>query len=197
VNFPVSRTINRTTLLIAPGSLIQGPFVFEGVQNFDAVLYDPESRQLHYYYRENHPPDKLWYKVQVINPQEFPVSGAGAICQSNFGSTGNFEVVVPEPGGLAYYWRDNDHPKNPWQRSGIIAPNSVGSGAIIQNRKNGDLEVVVRHGRDLIHYWRSGGIWRPTAQPIRVSSSSRVKTYGSVVYALFQILVGRCLYHWS
>ena len=154
------------TLLISPGSLIQGPFLTENVPNFEAVLYVPEASQLQHYYRENHRPDKIWQKAQVINPQAFPVIGAGAICQSNFGSKGNFEVVVPEPGGLAHYWRDNDHIETPWQRVGIIAPNSVGSGAIIQNRKNGDLEVVVRHGRELVHYWRNGGTWLSTAQPI-------------------------------
>jgi hypothetical protein len=154
------------TLIVAPGSLIRGPFATADVQHFEAVLYVPERSQLQHYYRENHRPDKVWQKAQVINALAFPVVGAGAICQSHFGSKGNFEVVVPEPGGLAHYWRDNDHIETPWQRSGIIAPNSLGSGAIIQNRKNGDLEVIVRHGRDLVHYWRSGGIWRSTAQPI-------------------------------
>jgi hypothetical protein len=159
------------TILIAPGSLIQGPFHTEGVPNFEAVLYIPERSQLQHYYRENQRPDRIWQKAQVINAPAFPVMGAGAICQSSIGSKGNFEVVVPESGGLAHYWHDNDDIRTCWQRTGIIAPNSVGSGAIIQNRKNGDLEVVVRHGRELVHYWRSGGTWRSTAQPISRDAS--------------------------
>jgi Domain of unknown function (DUF4185) len=160
------------TLFLAPGSLIQGPFLNNGVPNFEAVLYVPETSELQHYFRENHRPEIVWWnKAEVINARAFPVMGAGAICQSSFGSRGNFEVVVPEPGGLAHYWRDNDHMETPWQRAGIIAPNSVGSGAIIQNRRNGDLEVVVRHGRELVHYWRSGGIWRSTAQPISRDAS--------------------------
>lgn len=129
------------TLLLAPGSLIQGPFLNNRVPNFEAVLYVPETSELQHYFRENHRPEIVWWnKAEVINARAFPVMGAGAICQSSFGSRGNFEVVVPEPGGLAHYWRDNDHMETPWQRAGIIAPNSVGSGAIIQNRRNGDLE---------------------------------------------------------
>ena len=159
------------TLLLAPGSLIQGPFLTNGVPNFEAVVYDPERGELRHFFRHNDRPDNAWEKAQVINTPAFPVLGAGAICQSNFGDTGNFEVVVPEPGGLAHYWRDNDHIETPWRRVGVIAPNSLGSGAIIQNRKNDDLEVVVRHGRDLVHYWRSGGVWRATAQPIITNAS--------------------------
>ena len=154
------------TILIAPGSLIQSNFLTENVPHFEVVLYVPERSQLQHYYRENHRPDRVWKKARVINAPEFSVIGAGTICQSDFGSKGNFEVVVPEPGGLAHYWRDNDPIETPWQRAGIIAPNSIGSGAIIQNRKNGDLEIVVRHGRELLHYWRSSGTWHSTAQPI-------------------------------
>lgn len=89
------------TLLLAPQSLIQGPFLKDGVPNFEAVLYVPETGQLQHYFRENHRPDTMWNKAQIVNPPNFPVTGAGAICQSNFGSKANFEVVVPEPGGLA------------------------------------------------------------------------------------------------
>ena len=83
------------TLLLAPGSLIQGPFLTNGVPNFEAVLYDPERGELRHFFRHNDKPDNAWEKAQVINTPAFPVLGAGAICQSNFGDTGNFEVVVP------------------------------------------------------------------------------------------------------
>jgi hypothetical protein len=158
-------------LLLAPGSLITSPFFVDKIPNFEAVLYDPDRCLLQHYYRENHRPDKVWEKAQVINTPEFPVLGPGAICKSDFGQKGNFEVVVPEKGGLAHYYRDNDNTKTPWQRVGILAPGSQGAGAIIQNRKTRDLEVVVCHGRNLVHYWRSAGAWRSTAQPISRNAS--------------------------
>ena len=139
--------------------------------NFEAVLYVPQHSHLQHYYRENDFPDKTWQKAQIINATAFPVTGPGALCQSKFGSKGNFELVVPEATGLAHYWHDNDRIETSWQRTGIIAPGSLGAGTILQNRKTDDLEVIVRHGRDLVHYWRNGGIWRSTAQPITTNAS--------------------------
>ena len=87
----------------------------------------PERSQLQHYYRENYEPDKTWQKVQIINNSEFPITGPGALCQSSFGSKGNFELVVPEANGLAHYWHDNDRIGSLWQRTGIIAPGSLGA----------------------------------------------------------------------
>jgi hypothetical protein len=159
------------SLLVAPGSLIQSTFENNRVRNFEAVLYVPERSQLQHYYRENYQPDKTWQKAQIINNSAFRITGPGALCQSSFGSKGNFELVVPEANGLAHYWHDNDRIGSLWQRTGIIAPGSLGAGAILQNRRNNDLEVLVRHGCDLVHYWRNGGIWRLTAQPINANAS--------------------------
>lgn len=160
-----------TTLLIAPGSLIQSPFVTDGVPNFEAVLYAPTLRRLEHWYRENNFPDRVWHLARIINTPPFPVIGAGAICRSAAGTKGNFEVVAPEPGGLVHYWFDNDHTDSSWQRAGIVAVGSQGSGAIIQNRKNGDLEVIVRYGSDLVHFWRRGFQWHSTARPISTNAS--------------------------
>ena len=159
------------SLLIAPGSLIQSTFENQGVRNLEAVLYVPERSQLQHYYRENYQPDKPWQKAQVINNSAFPVIGPGAFCQSNFGSKGNFELVVPEAEGLAHYWHDNDQVEAPWQRTGIIAFGSTGPGTIVQNRRTGDLEVVVRNGSNLANIWRAGGTWLSTSRPITSNAS--------------------------
>ena len=162
--------------LIAPGSLIQSNFTNKDIhgkyiRRFDAVIYIPGCHTLRHYFREHHQPDTPWQASKCINESSVPVTGPGAICQSQFGSQGNFEVVVPEAGGLAHYWHDNDDVPAPWQRTRIFAPNSQGAGAILQNRRSTDLEVVVRHGRDLVHYWRHEGIWQATGQPILTNAS--------------------------
>ena len=43
---------------------------------------------------------------------------AGALIQSNFEGPGNFEVVVPEPDGLAHYWHDNADVTSPFLCNG-------------------------------------------------------------------------------
>jgi hypothetical protein len=72
---------------------------------------------------------------------------------------------------LAHYWHDNDDVLSAWKYTGVFAPGSQGAGAILQNRRSKDLEVVVRHGRDLVHYWRHEGVWQATGQPILTNAS--------------------------
>jgi hypothetical protein len=49
------------------------------------------------------------------------VGGNPAIIQSNFGSQGNFEAVVPmAAGGLRTFWLDNDQPGAGWRASSTI-----------------------------------------------------------------------------
>jgi hypothetical protein len=162
--------------LIAPGSLIQSNCTNKDIHGkdigrFDAVIYNPATNKLRHYTRKHHQPDQPWEKARCINESSFPVTGPGAICQSEFGSKGNFEVVVPVAAGLAHYWLDNDDPSSTWQHTVVFAPGSQGAGAILQNRRSKDLEVVVRRGRDLLHYWRHDNVWHATGQPILTNAS--------------------------
>lgn len=165
--------MNDMVLLLAPGSMIQSTFISgeSQTQNFEAVLYVPEHGQLQHYYRQNDQPDRFWRRAQIVNSSEFPVIGPGALCQSNFGTKGNFELVVPEATGLVHYWHDNDQIESKWRRTNTIALGSQGAGAILQNRRSNDLEVVVCHGRNLIHYWRNDGNWQMTTQPVMTNAS--------------------------
>jgi hypothetical protein len=80
------------------------------------------------------------------------ITGRPAMIQSTYGRMGNYEVVVPAAGGLAFYRRQNDDPARPW-----TAPVFFGGGlgeiegvALIQSNFGtpGNLEaaVVARRG---------------------------------------------------
>lgn len=154
--------------MLTGGSLIQSRFHIPdqpNKRNFEAVVYLPKTGELQHYYRIHTRPDRGWEKGAIINTH-VPVIGPGCIIQSRYGREGNFEVVVPEADGLAHYWHDNDRPNSPWQRVGVIAPGSTGPGALIQNRIDYSLEMVVTHGSDLYHYRLTGGQWVRTPTPI-------------------------------
>lgn len=89
---------------------------------------------------------------------------SGFCIQSNFGSKGNFELVVPPPigGGLVHFWRDNDNSGHPWNGPNHFGVEDVEAADMIQSNfgSKGNFEVVARVGNDLFHSWRnnSGGL---------------------------------------
>jgi hypothetical protein len=163
------------TLMVSSGSIIQSSLGPKDIPNFEAVVFLPrvEGRrdrgELQHYFRENTRPDKSWQKAQIINDRHraetnHEVTGPGCIIEAK---SGHFEVVVPEPGGLSHYWRENNDVHTPWQRLGVFAPSTTGPGALVQNPGNDHLEVIVRQGRSLYHYWRDDSlVWRRTEAPI-------------------------------
>lgn len=89
--------------------------------------------------------------------------GNPALIQSTFGTKGNFELVVPHPGGgISHYYRDNDKPSLPWMGPTAVfaAPQKVGGVSMIQSSFN-NLEVIARIGHALAHFYRdsSSGVW--------------------------------------
>ena len=92
----------------------------------------------------------------------YPVrTESGFLVQSNFGAKGNFEMVVPAPGGgLSAYWRNNDDPARPWSAAiafgGTTHYDSV---SLIQSNYGipGNLEVIARTGNQLHLFWRDSG----------------------------------------
>ena len=90
-------------------------------------------------------------------------SGSPAFIQSTFGTRGNFEMAVPHPsGGIAHYYRDNDHPSLTWHGPTAVfgSPDAVGAVSMIQSHFN-NLEVVARIDDALVHFYRdsSSGQW--------------------------------------
>ena len=53
-------------------------------------------------------------QIAVDNSPIKDLTGSPALLQSNYGQTGNLELVVPAGPRLLHYWRDNDAPGNPW-----------------------------------------------------------------------------------
>jgi hypothetical protein len=163
------------THAIIGGALIQSSFgsaarYFKSRRrgNFEAVVFS-QGKLIHYW-QDTSRIDTLWRRGYP-KPISEQATGAGSIIQSNFGSRGNFEVVVPEPNGLAHYWHDNSDVSLPWSRSTTVAPGSTGPGSIVQNRATNNLEVVVLHGQELRHYRRDGSGWRPLDKPITTRAS--------------------------
>jgi len=148
--------------LITSGSIIQGSIGPPGARNLEAVILRPDGDRfgLHHYWRSQVRPDQPWTRGALIAAD---ATGPGVLCQRSDvgGVPGNFEVLVPEAEGLVHYWLDNavTGPR-PWHRVGAAAPGSTGPGAILENRVNGNLEVVALHGTDLDHHWFDRTAWR-------------------------------------
>ncbi|WP_250287141.1 hypothetical protein [Streptomyces atroolivaceus] len=102
-----------------------------------------------------------WREEPAVSPQ------SGFFLQSRTGQTGNFEVVIPWPdGGLAHYWRDNEHAALPWHGPALFARNNRYIAASLSESdfktyltsplKN--LEVIAtREDGGLEHWWRENG----------------------------------------
>lgn len=86
------------------------------------------------------------------------VTGVPSMIQSDFGTIGNLEVVVPAAaGGLIHVWRDNDQASYPWQTPTAFGQSIgvVDAVSLIQsNLSGGTLEVVARVGDLLYHFQR-------------------------------------------
>jgi hypothetical protein len=83
----------------------------------------------------------------------------GFLIQSNFGTQGNFEVVVPNmAGGFGHFWRDNDA-KGVWHGPDHHPGALISGTSLIQSTfgTTGNLELVVCEGKNLVHYWCMGG----------------------------------------
>ena len=131
--------------------LFQGNYGTKG--NFEVVVR--EGNKLAHYWRNNDDRAVLpWYRSDVFGNS---VASRPAVIQSNFGTQGNFELVVREGSKLRHYWRNNDASGYPWKK-GVLFGSSVGSApAMIQSNfgNRGNFEVVVKEGTRLRHYWRN------------------------------------------
>lgn len=140
-------------------TLIQSNLGTPGLGHLEAIAR--EGNLLAHYWREDQYPF-MWH-----GPFYFAtgVSGNPALIQSKFGTTGNFELVVPlVSGGLVHLWRDNDDPETPWYGPTMFATElgQIEGVALMQSNFGdpGNLEVVAAVSGDqpsLFHYWRDSG----------------------------------------
>ena len=97
------------------------------------------------------------------------VTGNPSLIQGSRGATnarrdGALELVVPlADRGIAHYWRDNGSAGPPWSGPAVFALElgRVDAVALTESTQgdDGNLEVIVRKGSQLAHYWR------PTRDP--------------------------------
>jgi hypothetical protein len=130
-------------------ALIQSNFGTKG--NFEVVVR--EGTKLRHYYRDNDTPHAKWQQGVMFGEN---ITSAPAMIQSRLGQKGNFEVVVREGTKLRHYYRDNDAPGTPWQQGNMFGDNVTSAPALIQSNygTKGNLEVIVREGTKLRHYYR-------------------------------------------
>ncbi len=148
VTNPWRRAQVISTAATGPGCIIQSNLGTPG--NFEVVV--PEGDQLRHYWHDNSNMDSPWQAGQIIVNG---VSGPGCIIQSNLGSPGNFEVVVPEGNELWHHWHDNSNIASGWLRAGLVASGVTGPGCIIQSTMGspGNFEVVAPQGNEIWHHW--------------------------------------------
>jgi hypothetical protein len=134
--------------------LFQGNYGTKG--NFEVVVREG-SRLVHYWRANDDSAVLPWYQSAVFGSQ---VSSRPAVIQSNYGSKGNFELVVREGRKLRHYWRSNDAPGRPWKKGVLFGSNVSSAPALIQSNYGelGNFEVVVKEGTKLRHYWRKNKI---------------------------------------
>jgi len=79
-----------------------------------------------------------------------------SLIQSNYGKKGNFEMVIREGDQLCHYERENDKEYNPWRKVECFGSNITSAPSLIQSDygEKGNLELVVREGKDLCHYYK-------------------------------------------
>ncbi len=130
--------------------LIKSNFGNKG--NFEAVLR--EGNRLVHYWRANDDPVLPWYKSVEFGDN---VNSEPVLIQSNFGTKGNFELVVREGNQLRHYWRNNDVNGFPWNKGPLFGDNVGSAPTMIQSNfgTKGNFELVVREGNQLRHYWRN------------------------------------------
>jgi hypothetical protein len=118
----------------------------------------------------------------VLSPAIKQLRHSGFLLQSNFGATGNFELIVPAPnGGLAYYWRDNDDALLPWYGPLVFRSDlgQVGGVSMIQSTVThgtgglGDLIAVVQSNGQLQYLQRSDQSPLPWFAPTVIATGVR------------------------
>jgi hypothetical protein len=185
-----------STKATGPASFIQSSYqeTPDAPGNFEAVVL--EGNNLVHYYRNNSVSNpQHWQSTAVITSQ---AAGPGCIIQSDFGTPGNFEVVVREKEGLVHYYRDNSNDERRWYGpTAVISPQATGDGCIIQSTfgasaGHGNFEVVVievldvEHEQgDLVHYYRDN-----STQPYHWYRTAVVSTAAQRAGSLIQSSYG-------
>jgi hypothetical protein len=99
-------------------------------------------------------------------------AGPPAFIRGRFGQHGNYEVIVPTPGGgLSHFWRDNDGGEV-WHEAARPANAGQWSGLGVIHSSFGNLEVVGTKDRELVFLSQNGagGTWSAPPDVIPIGS---------------------------
>jgi hypothetical protein len=174
-----------------PACIIQSSMGSPG--NFEVVVL--EGNQLWHHWLDNSNPSIGWRRAGLITSD---ATGAGCIIQSNMGSPGNFEVVVPENNQLRHYWHDNSNVTSWWQKAGLITSDATGPACIIQSNfgSPGNFEVVVLQGGSVWHHWHDNSNvtspWQPggrVAMSVTGPACLIQSNFGSTDHGNFEVVV--------
>ncbi|MEZ4307172.1 MAG: DUF1929 domain-containing protein [Polyangiaceae bacterium] len=153
-------------------ALIQSNFTTNGVGHLETVYVAGSSL---YTANRDDGGTGAWSASTLIDTG---LRGTPGFIQSDHGTKGNFEVVVPvATGGLRHYYRNNDAAGLPWAATVTFGTGSgtYDSVALIQSNYGGNLEVIARTGSTLHHYYRDRGTGQwggPTQVATGVSGSA-------------------------
>ncbi|MEM9903746.1 MAG: galactose oxidase-like domain-containing protein [Cyanobacteria bacterium P01_D01_bin.44] len=143
-------------------SLIQSNFKDFGSKHGHLELVVRHGDRLALYWRASAAP--LFWTGPLYIPSNQPHTGNPALVQGDFGTIGNFEVVVPHAqSGLLHYVRLNDVAEVPWPSPKRFGKNlgRVDAVAMLQSdyvepgESNGHLEVIARVSNQLFSLWRA------------------------------------------
>jgi C1A family cysteine protease len=134
-------------------------------RNFESVHLTLSGRLHHWIFDQA---SGHWLDGGIFGPLD--ATGIPGFIQSNYGTPGNFEVVVStRTGQLNHWWRMNGAPWT-WSDGGRFASNIAFSGAsLVQSRHggHGNLELVAMlNTGQMQHWWRDddhGFIWNAGA----------------------------------
>lgn len=157
-----------STKCLGPASFIQAQFIGSPINNpgnFEVAVLEEKAgggSQLVLYTRDNTKTTPKWTTTGTVISTL--ATGPGALIQNSFvprpGATGNYEVVVLEGNNLVHYTREMG--STSWVKDkNVISSQATanGPGSITQSTltigtpSNGNLEVVVLEGRNLVLYW--------------------------------------------
>jgi hypothetical protein len=138
--------------------LIQSNFGTKG--NFEIVVNSGPLNTLQHWFRDNdrdEPPlGPPWVEGSTFASRV--ASFGAALIQSNFGTKGDFEVVIVNRDYRLEHWRrDNDDSQLRWHKTATFASRVLDEPALIQSNYGtiGNFEVVFTNmDRRLEHWWR-------------------------------------------
>jgi hypothetical protein len=132
-------------------------------RNFETVHVTTGGRLHHWYFDQA---ANKWFDDGDFGPND--ATTRAAFIQSNYGSPGNFEVVVRNSAGvLEHWWRNNGVTPYTWSKAATFGANVAFSGpAFVQSHygKQGNFEVVaILANGQMQHFWRdndAGNVWK-------------------------------------